>query len=314
MWILSAMDKRRREEGINSMKVSVIIPTYNRRVMLAEAINSVLNQSHRNFEIIIVDDGSTDATRALMTAYQSRYAGRLRYVYQPNRGPAAARNRALEIAEGDFISFLDSDDLWLPEKLETELAWLSQYPQYGGIVGDSTAYLHGEQLADSVHAMRGIEFDTAGMRPFCWSLPIMRLGPTCVTSSITLRRSVMDRIGAPVFDERFRVDEDWDFEFRLFLSCRVLLINQCLCHYRVVNDGTRHYYSIRGQTKSSRELQYLYQTKILILERYLDNPAWCSETNRLFTDRRNELQQLLAEQSRSCIPDTSKKTVELLYV
>ena len=102
---------------MNNPLVSVIIPTYNRAGHILHALNSVFAQTYKNYEIIVVDDGSNDETETVLKSYRNR----LKYVYQTNAGPAAARNHGVKLAHGDWIAFLDSDDMWLPEKLEKQL-------------------------------------------------------------------------------------------------------------------------------------------------------------------------------------------------
>lgn len=106
------------------MKVSVIITTYNRADLVCEAIDSVLNQTFQDFELIVLDDGSTDATQQRLAAYGDR----IRYVRQPNAGVNAARNAALSLAQGEYIAILDSDDLWKPYKLAVQVAILDRHP------------------------------------------------------------------------------------------------------------------------------------------------------------------------------------------
>src|ERR1700751_873927 len=97
--------------------VSVIIPTFNRGKLVVNAIRSVLCQTYRDYEIIVVDDGSTDDTAEALTPYMDR----IQYVYQVNQGTSAAKNKGIQLARGRWISVLDSDDLWLPTKLEAQL-------------------------------------------------------------------------------------------------------------------------------------------------------------------------------------------------
>lgn len=102
---------------IDNQMVSVIIPTYNSATYLPETIESVLNQSYSKIEIIVVDDGSTDATKEILKAY----LGKITYYYIRNSGPSAARNAGINRSTGDWIAFLDSDDIWIPEKIEKQL-------------------------------------------------------------------------------------------------------------------------------------------------------------------------------------------------
>ncbi|MBM2835200.1 MAG: glycosyl transferase [Candidatus Brocadiaceae bacterium] len=97
-----------------NVQVSVVIPTYNRAPYVIMAIESVLAQSYQDYEIIVVDDGSTDGTRDVLEPYRDR----IRYMYQDNKGVSAARNTGIQESRGEWIAFLDSDDEWLPNKLE----------------------------------------------------------------------------------------------------------------------------------------------------------------------------------------------------
>src|ERR1035438_6021495 len=118
--------------------VSVIIPSYNRAYCVAHAIDSALAQTHGNVEAMVIDDGSKDHTRDFI---QQTYGHepRVKYLYQENQGVAAARNTGLRQAQGDFIAFLDSDDLWKPWKVEMQLACLRAFPQAGMIWSEMEA-------------------------------------------------------------------------------------------------------------------------------------------------------------------------------
>ncbi len=109
--------------------VSVIIPTYNRADLVCESINSVFAQSYRDFEILVVDDGSTDNTAEVLRPLAAQ--GLIRYIHQNNGGEASARNKGILEAKGRYIAFLDSDDLFEPEKLELQTAYLQAHPETG---------------------------------------------------------------------------------------------------------------------------------------------------------------------------------------
>lgn len=111
--------------SLGSPRVSVIVPTYQRRELVQEALASVASQTFRDVEVIVVDDGSTDGTREAL----ARWSEDIRYSWQPNRGAAAARNTGLELARGEIVAFLDSDDLWLRHHLDTALAALACFPE-----------------------------------------------------------------------------------------------------------------------------------------------------------------------------------------
>lgn len=114
-------------------KVSVVIPTYNRGYIVREAIESVLAQTFGDFEVIVVDDGSADDTAEKIAAIRD---SRVRYIRQSNAGVSAARNRGVAEARGEIISFLDSDDLWKPEKLTHEVRFLEEHPEVPAVFGD----------------------------------------------------------------------------------------------------------------------------------------------------------------------------------
>ncbi|WP_297525842.1 glycosyltransferase family A protein [Sulfurovum sp.] len=111
--------------------VSIIIPTFNREKYLAEAIESIINQNDYPIEIIVIDDGSTDNTKAIM----QQYTPLVQYFYQKNMGQAAARNRGIDIARGEYLAFLDSDDLWTPKKLKLQMDYMIHNPDVKMVFG-----------------------------------------------------------------------------------------------------------------------------------------------------------------------------------
>src|SRR5262245_27222824 len=118
--------------------VSVVIPSYNRAYCIAKTIDSVLAQTHRNVEVIVADDGSKDDTRSVIERTYGHDA-RVRYVQQTNQGVSAARNCGLREARGEYIALLDSDDVWLPWKLEAQLRCLDALPKAGMVWTDMSA-------------------------------------------------------------------------------------------------------------------------------------------------------------------------------
>src|SRR6266849_10246474 len=115
--------------------VSVILPTFNRAHCVGQAIDSALQQTHRDLEVIVVDDGSVDQTCQFMKRKYGEFRS-IRYIYQENKGVAAARNTALRAAQGEFIAFLDSDDVWKPWKIELQLACMEKLPHIGMVWSD----------------------------------------------------------------------------------------------------------------------------------------------------------------------------------
>lgn len=194
-------------------KVSVIIPTYNRESYLKCAIDSVLRQSCQDFEIIVVDDGSTDNTRELVSKYIEDFPEKISYFYQENRGPAAARNKGIREAHSEYIGFLDSDDEWLPEKLEKSLRflkvnnfdWVATASYKIGLDHkDMELRLIDGRFLDSLNSKR-LNLLKNGLFFFS-SLPLYL--PSVLLKAICFKQTGL-------FDESFKVGEDTDLWLRL---------------------------------------------------------------------------------------------------
>ncbi len=205
------------------IKVSVIIPTYNRAEYVTQAIDSVLAQTYADYEIIVVDDGSTDNTKAVLLPYMDR----IRYIYQENAGASAARNTGIKAAKGDWVAFLDSDDEWLPGKLAVQIRAVESHPQlvahtvnvdlsnYGN--HDQTSFLHcGFPLKDEEGIIKAplllhFKHRTIVMPP-----------------AVICRKDIVVQAG--LFDESLSICEDYDFMCRIALqgswgySTRVLAV------------------------------------------------------------------------------------------
>ncbi len=195
--------------------VSVIIPVYNGEAFLAEAVGAVRQLNYHPLEIIIVDDGSTDGTAIIAKNFQ----GDVRYVYQPNKGPSAARNAGLKMARGNIIAFLDADDLWPKNKLEIQLACLAANPSVE-IVGGYIQYM---RLSDS-------GADTQLLVEFAEPIVSFNLG------SAIFRKSVFDRIG--LFDEKLRYSEDVDWFMRAWeKGVSMVVLKQVTLFYRRHQDS-----------------------------------------------------------------------------
>ena len=112
--------------------VSVIIPVYNSERYISEAVESVLNQTYRNLQVIVINDGSTDGTERALEPYMDH----INYFFQENRGVAAARNVGIRSSRGRHIAFLDSDDIWMPEKLENQVSYMIGHPEFKFLYSD----------------------------------------------------------------------------------------------------------------------------------------------------------------------------------
>lgn len=184
--------------------VSVIIPTYNSAAYLGEALTSVLQQSYQPCEIIVIDDGSTDATPAVVDEFQQRLAQGtaypatvpLRYGHQANAGPATARNHGVKLAQGNLLAFLDADDWWHPQKLEQQIARLMAEPALG-----------------YVFSHMAVRLETASAWPVSLNQAHYQNDPPCILpSALLVRRDVFLQVG--YFDEHYRYSDDTDWFLR----------------------------------------------------------------------------------------------------
>jgi glycosyltransferase involved in cell wall biosynthesis len=188
--------------------VSVIIPTYNRWPMVGEALESVLAQSFKHFELIVVDDGSTDMTSKEL----AKYGLSVRVVLQPRRGVGAARNYGVTIARGRYAAFLDSDDLWLPKKLAIQTAFMEQHPEVE-ICQTEELWLRKGIRVNPKAKHRKPSGDI--FRP---SLDLCLVSP----SAVMMTKELFKRVGG--FDESLPVCEDYDLWLRIAVDRSVAVI------------------------------------------------------------------------------------------
>ncbi len=202
--------------------VSVIIPAYNQAQYLAQAVQSVFEQSYSDYEIIVVDDGSTDNTPA--TA--ARFGDKIRYIRQENRGLAGARNTGIRAAKGNLIGLLDSDDQWQPAFLQTMVSLAEAHPQ-------AAVYYSGAQCMDAggkplpqVLGTTAAPVDT----PQAMYHTLLRAN-FIIPSATVLRRAAIDKAG--LFDRQLRSCEDWDLWLRLLPDYEFAGTPEPLICYRI---------------------------------------------------------------------------------
>lgn len=226
-------------------RVTAAIPTYNRGPLVVEALTSVLAQTYEDLEIVVVDNGSTDDTEERLRPYLDR----ITYVKQENRGRAGARNRAIEVARGAYIAFLDSDDTWLPDRLERQVPVLDADPE--------TALVHGHvEVVDD--GGRPVDAQTRLHRRL-WTkahaAPVTYAGYAnecrCFTSTVLVRRDVLQEIGG--YDESIGL-EDLDLYLRIAMSHRIAFLDGApLARYRFHGAQTANEELTRGQIAVSRK-------------------------------------------------------------
>ena len=197
---------------MSSPLVSVIIPTYNRSSFVLEALDSVLKQTIEDFELIVVDDGSTDETEKALAQYQGRFI----YHLQGNQGVSAARNRGIQTARGKWIAFLDDDDLWMPEKLETQIRFFSQNPK-AMICQTEEIWIRNGRRVNPRKKHQKFSGDI-----FAPSLLLCLVSP----SAVMIKRELFEQVGC--FDETLPACEDYDLWLRISAQFPIFLIDRPL--------------------------------------------------------------------------------------
>ena len=215
------------------MKISVIIPTFNRKKTLGRAIRSVMNQTLSPFEILIIDDGSNDGTEE----WVKENFEKIKYIYQNNHGVSSARNIGIENAYGDWVAFLDSDDEWLPNKLYEQVKAIDSNP--------GMQFFHTNEIwiRNGVRVNQMKKHKKYGGYIFEKCLDICRVSP----SSVLIKKEVFDNIG--FFDESLKVCEDYDLWLRITSKYQVIFLDVPLIYkygghadqLSKVNDGIESY-------------------------------------------------------------------------
>ena len=225
--------------------VSIIVRTYNRSYILAEALASALNQTYSNLEVVVVDDCSTDNTREVIESFHS---DKIRYVrHSINRGVGAACNTGITAAHGDLIAFLDSDDLWKPNTLQRQVEFLMQHEEADAVFGDveldegpsitlslTSLKRHFPSLLDRDRSRKDYVFH--GRQMYLCLLEEIPIKPT----ALVLRRDVFPEVG--LFNEAWRSGEDWEFLLRLSRSACFGYIDETLAILRRTPDATHRKY------------------------------------------------------------------------
>jgi glycosyltransferase involved in cell wall biosynthesis len=247
---------------MNSPEVTIVLPVFNRLQYLRPAVDSILAQSFRDWELIVADDGSQGETATYLAALAN--PPRIRVLHLPHSGnPGAVRNAALRVASGEYIAFLDSDDLWLPEKLTVQIAALRSQPQRGwshtafAVIDESGALLTGKQ-ARSWPASQG------------WVLEqLIRMDTVIAIASVVAKRALLEELGG--FDPRLPPCEDYDLWLRLAAVSELDGVRDILLHKRaqrapyydqaIVLENLGHALEKLMATDTARPLQPLLRSE-----------------------------------------------------
>jgi glycosyltransferase involved in cell wall biosynthesis len=228
------------EAQIRNPLVSVILIFFNMEAFLREAIESVYTQTYPHWELLLADDGSTDGSTAIAREYAKKHTERVTYLEHPghaNRGACTARNLGIKSAKGKYLAFLDSDDVWLPEKLRQQVAILESHPITGMVYGrDQWWFSWGggsTEAGDNITEL-GIPPDSVYTPPVLLTLSLRSKAPTPSPSNLLIRRNLVEEIGG--FEEDFRgiyqLYEDHAFLAKVYLRAPVFAANECWIKYR----------------------------------------------------------------------------------
>lgn len=235
-------------------KVSVIIPAYNSAAFIAETIRSVLAQTYDNVEIIVVDDGSTDATLDVL----SEFGEQITVLTKSNGGPASARNLAIRNSTGAYIAFLDADDLWMPEKLMEQVAFLESHPEVGMTYSEALMFVEPFEEASGEKQIRG-KIGFTGETSFCHLL----LGDHIPNSTVLMRRNCVETIGWLNESRALVAVEDYEYWLRLARAFPIRAIAKPMAYYRVhahnlMGEGDDIEKSLRLPMRALEEIERLF--------------------------------------------------------
>lgn len=222
-------------------KVSVIIPTYNCARYLPEAINSVLNQTYQDLEIIVVDDGSTDNTRTITGEYIDKFSEKIRYFYQENKGPGAARNIGIQQAKGEYICFLDADDLILSGSINKRINFFEKNRELTMVFSDFTLNFDSSEIINAnlrknnfLNLLNG-SIESKNNNEIILNskflIDFFKRNMPVWTGTVMIKKIAIEKIGA--FKENMRISEDLDFWWRTIKHYQKIgYIDEPLSFYR----------------------------------------------------------------------------------
>jgi glycosyltransferase involved in cell wall biosynthesis len=271
----------------NKPLISCIVIFLNTEKFIEEAIESIFAQTYENWELLLVDDGSTDGSCAIALRYAQQYPDKVRYLEHEghqNCGMSAARNLGIRNAKGEYVAFLDSDDVWLPQKLERQLAMFDAHPEVAMVCGPNQIWFswtgNPEDLQkDWIHTLgTGITPNRSYNPPTLMSLFWQSKARTPGTCSVLIRREVFAEIGG--FEESFRgMFEDRVFFSKVYLRFPILMTDECFDRYRSHSTSAC---SVSRKKKSWFRPEPAYLTFLSWMENYLtvqgveDSEVWRS--------------------------------------
>jgi glycosyltransferase involved in cell wall biosynthesis len=263
--------------------VSVVVAFYNAERFLKEAIESVLAQTYTQWELLLVDDGSSDSGTGIAREYAARHPGRIYYLAHPghrNLGMCTARNLGVRHCKGQYIAVLDSDDVWLPRKLEEQTTLMQMHPEVGLLYGHSEYWY--DWAGDGQHAGKnyipplvpsGRVYHPPELLKLCY--PLGWLGQPC-PSDFLLRRDVLDQISGfeEAFDPEHQLYEDQAFLAKIYLHVPVFVAAECWDRYRIHDKSWGTVSDKLGRSEATRQFYFRWLEQYLRDSQVLDEEIW----------------------------------------
>jgi glycosyltransferase involved in cell wall biosynthesis len=222
------------------VKVSVIVPVYNGEKYIREAIDSILNQSYKDFEVIVIDDGSIDNTLSIVKECD----GKIRWKSQENKGQASAINEGIKMVKGEYVAYLDADDVCMPQRLEIQVKYLDEHPGVGLVY---SGLCQVNSIGKIQRTIKAVPYDHF----------VLLQTDYIARSTVLHRKKCLDEVG--LFDESITGDDDWDMWIRISEKFRVGYIAEPLVKYRVHGENI--------SLRRPKRLAYRRYTKVRILEK-----------------------------------------------
>ena len=257
---MASSDKKR-------LMFSVIIPAYNYADSIDRSIKSALSQSGDDFEVLIIDDGSTDETAQVLDSYHRKFPKKIKYFLQKNQGPAAARNKGAELSIGDYLFFLDADDEMAPNLLGELRKKISTKKPVDVIIGDHIAISHGGK---STYSTTNVLPET---REKCFKSYIFKKLNLSHCAKVVNRR-VFEKISYPA---ELRISEDIPFMAKLLATCECVLVNTPMAVVHKHRDSLRHN-TVYAKEFGECVADYIFSSNVL--------PDWASKYEKSFRARR----------------------------
>ena len=264
--------------------ISVVIPTHNRSNLLVRAINSVLDQTYKNVEIVVVSDGSTDETKSVVEELMEK-DDRIRFIeYHPARGGNVARNMGVEAASGEYVAFLDDDDEWLSLKLQKQMELIKLQPDVGLVYTG----------VNIIYVKEKVSYSFIGSKIGDLKNEILLDNCIGTTSSVLLEKKLFDQVG--MFDEKLPALQDFDLWIRI---CQQTSIG-------CVQEGLVNYFNYTGETQVSSKIKR-YEDALSYINAKYQNLFFRLDNQNKKNKKKNELVLLINKAMRNRLPNVARR-------